>query len=305
MRRLLGEESQVDEKRPSIRGSLWMIVAGVLFASMGVFVKLGLKYFSSSELVFYRSLFGVVLIFLVVRVNGLAVYSPNWTLHISRSLAGFAGMMLLFYVIGILPLSTATTLNYTSPLFLVVLSALVLRERLKPGLVLAVVLGFAGVVLLLRPTFSANQTVAGLLGLASGFFAGVAYLTTKHLGRLGEPGWRVVFYFTLVSTIGSGAFALAGGFHEIGLEGLLVLLGVGVCATLGQLAMTRAYHEGDTLTVGSLAYSTVIFTTLFSLFIWQDALPIGSWFAMGLIIVSGILAVRSGSSRDLRLHRQA
>jgi drug/metabolite transporter (DMT)-like permease len=202
MRRLLGEESQVDEKRPSIRGSLWMIVAGVLFASMGVFVKLGLKYFSSSELVFYRSLFGVVLIFLVVRVNGLAVYSPNWTLHISRSLAGFAGMMLLFYVIGILPLSTATTLNYTSPLFLVVLSALVLRERLKPGLVLAVVLGFAGVVLLLRPTFSANQTVAGLLGLASGFFAGVAYLTTKHLGRLGEPGWRVVFYFTLVSTIG-------------------------------------------------------------------------------------------------------
>lgn len=276
-----------------------MIVAGMLFAGMGVFVKLGLKYFSSSELVFYRSLFGVVLIFLVVRGRGLALYSANWKLHIWRSLAGFAGMMLLFYVIGMLPLSTATTLNYTSPLFLVVLSALVLKEQLKPGLVLAVALGFTGVVLLLRPTFNASQTVGGLLGLASGLFAGMAYLTTRHLGRLGEPGWRVVFYFTLVSTLGSGAFAWVGGFHAIGQAGLLLLPGVGICATLGQLAMTRAYREGDTLTVGSLAYSTVVFTTLLSILIWQETLPLSSWLAMGLIIGSGVLATRQGSSREV------
>ncbi|MHB1199258.1 MAG: DMT family transporter [Polaromonas sp.] len=287
------------DKRASIRGSLWMIVAGVLFAGMGVFVKLGLNYFSSSELVFYRSLFGVVLIFLVVRGRGLALYSANWKLHVWRSLAGFSGMMLLFYVIGILPLSTATTLNYTSPLFLVVLSALVLKERPKPGLVLAVALGFTGVVLLLRPTFNASQTVGGLLGLASGLFAGIAYLTTRHLGRLGEPGWRVVFYFTLVSTLGSGVFAWVGGFHAIGQAGLLVLPGVGICATLGQLAMTRAYREGDTLTVGSLAYSTVVFTTLLSILIWQETLPLSSWLAMGLIISSGVLATRQGSTRNV------
>lgn len=276
-----------------------MLVAGLLFASMGVFVKLGIPYFSSFELVFYRCLFGVVIISLVVRVNGLAVYSPNWKIHVWRSLAGFAGMMLLFYTIGVLPLATATILNYTSPLFLIVLSALVLKERLKPGLVLAVVLGFTGVVLLLRPTFSANQTVAGLLGLASGFFAGVAYLTTKHLGQLGEPGWRIVFYFTLVATIGAGAFAWVNGFHVVSLAGLLILLGVGASATLGQLAMTRAYRDGDTLTVGSLAYSTVVFTTLFSVVIWQDALPLGSWIAMGLIVVSGIVAARSGPAQEL------
>lgn len=275
-----------------------MLVAGVLFAGMGVFVKLGLKYFSSSELVFYRSLFGVLSIFLVVRTRGLSVYSQNWKLHISRSLAGFAGMMLLFYVIGLLPLSTATTLNYTSPLFLVILSSVVLKERLKPVLVLSVVMGFVGVVLLLRPTFSANQTVAGLLGLASGFFAGVAYLTTKHLGRLGEPGWRVVFYFTLVSTIGSCIFAGVSGFHSFGVDGMLALLGLCIFATLGQLSMTRAYHEGDTLTVGSLAYSTVVFTTLFSIVIWQDMLPISSWFAMALIIISGVLAARQGSTQS-------
>lgn len=273
-------------------GSLWMLVAGVLFAGMGVFVKLGLSYFSSAELVFYRSLFGVLSIFMVVRTQGYSVYSPHWRTHIVRSLAGFSGMMLLFYVIGRLPLSTATTLNYTSPLFLVILSAVVLKEKLKPALILSVVMGFVGVVLLLRPTFDADQRVMGLLGLASGFCAGVAYLTTKHLGRLGEPGWRVVFYFTFVSTIGSAVFASMVGFHAFGVDGLLALLGVCICATLGQLAMTRAYHEGDTLTVGSLAYSTVVFTTLLSIFLWHESLPISSWLAMALIIASGVVAAR-------------
>lgn len=273
-------------------GSLWMVVAGLLFAGMGVFVKLGGAHFSSAEMVFYRSLFGVLMVLSVVRARGQSVFTPNWRLHVWRSLAGFAGMMLLFHVIGILPLPTATTLNYTSPLFMVVLSTLVLKQRPRPWLVVAVVLGFVGVVLLLQPTFGVGQTVAGLLGLASGLCASVAYLTTTQLGRLGEPGWRIVLYFTAVSTLGAGIFALVGGFHSIDREGLLVLLGLGVSATLGQLAMTRAYRDGDTLTVGSLAYSTVVFTTLLSILVWQEVVSATSWLAIALIVASGVLATR-------------
>lgn len=269
-----------------------MVVAGLLFASMGVFVKLGTAHFSSTEMVFYRSLFGALAVLSVVRARGLSAHTPHWRLHVWRSLAGFAGMMLLFHVIGILPLATATTLNYTSPLFMVVLSMFVLKQRPRPWLVVAVVLGFAGVVLLLQPTFGAGQTVAGLLGLASGLCASVAYLTTTQLGRLGEPGWRIVLYFTAVSTLGAGIFALVGGFHSIGRDGLLVLLGLGISATLGQLAMTRAYRDGETLTVGSLAYSTVVFTTLLGIVIWQEEVSIMSWLAISLIIASGILATR-------------
>lgn len=269
-----------------------MIVAGLFFASMGVFVKLGAAHFSSAEMVFYRSLFGVLAVLSVVRAKGLSAYTRYWRLHIWRSLAGLGGMMLLFYVIGVLPLSTATTLNYTSPLFMVVLSTFVLKRRPRPWLVVAVALGFVGVVLLLQPTFGAGQTVAGLLGLASGLCASVAYLTTTQLGRLGEPSWRIVLYFTGISTMGAGIFALGGGFHSIGRDGLLVLFGLGVSATLGQLAMTRAYRDGETLTVGSLAYSTVVFTTLLSILIWQEAVSITSWLAISLIIASGVLATR-------------
>jgi drug/metabolite transporter (DMT)-like permease len=273
-------------------GAFWMVVAGLLFAGMGVFVKLGTQHFSGAEMVFWRCLFGSVTVYAMVRAKRLPVYSLHWRVHVFRSLAGLAGMLLLFHVIGVLPLSTATTLNYTSPLFLVVLSAIVLKEKTRPWLVGAVVLGFAGVVLLLRPTFAANQTVAGLLGLASGLCAGIAYLTTRQLGRSGEPAWRIVLYFTTVSTLGAGAFALFEGFHAFGLDGLLILLGLATCATLAQLAMTRAYREGDTLTVGSLAYSTVLFTALLSILIWGEVVPATSWLAMGLIMFSGILAAR-------------
>lgn len=278
-------------------GAWWMVLAGLLFAGMGVFVKLGTRHFSGAEMVFYRSVFGALAVFALVRARRLPAYSPLWRVHIGRSLVGLAGMMLLFHVIGQLPLSTATTLNYTSPLWLVVLSAALLEERPRLRLVAAVVLGFAGVVMLLRPTFESDQLVAGLLGLASGLCAGISFFTTRQLGRAGEPAWRVVLYFTLVCAVGAGAVAAVQGFHAITAAGLPILLGLGLCATLGQLAMTRAYAEGDTLTVGSLAYSTVVFTALASIALWHEAVPLGSWIAMGLIIASGIAAARLTAHR--------
>jgi drug/metabolite transporter (DMT)-like permease len=270
-----------------------MIVAGFLFGCMGVFVKLGAEYFSSAELVFYRSLFGLAVIFLIVRVQGFSLATPLWKAHFWRGLSGFLALMLFFYAIANLPLATAVTLNYTSPLFLALLSVLVLKERPRILLLLAVVLGFVGVVLLLRPTFQGSQVTAGLMGLMSGFLAGIAYLNVKQLGAMGEPEWRVVFYFTLFSTLGGGAWMLLHSFHSISWRGLLILVGLGTTATLAQLAMTRAYRTGKTLVVGSLAYSTVIFASLWGVLLWNEVLPPTSWLAIGLIVLSGVISLRA------------
>jgi drug/metabolite transporter (DMT)-like permease len=201
--------------------------------------------------------------------------------------------MLFFYAISALPLATAITLNYTSPLFLALFTVLILKE--KPGwlLILALVIGFVGVLLLLRPTLSEDQATAGLMGLASGFLAGIAYLNVKQLGALGEPEWRVVYYFTLLSTIGSGIWMTFHSFHAITLEHFFILLGLGATATLAQLAMTRAYRTGKTLVVGSLAYSTVIFASLLGILLWQETLSLDSWLAIGLIVLSGVISMRA------------
>jgi drug/metabolite transporter (DMT)-like permease len=268
----------------------WMVVAGFLFALMGVFVKLGAQHFSSAELVFYRSLVGLLVIYAIVRQQRLRLATPHLRMHLWRSLSGFFALMLFFYAISALPLASAITLNYTSPLFLALLLTIVLKQRPQWWLVGALVVGFAGVVLLLNPRFDGQDFLPRLLGLGSGVLAGVAYLNVKQLGQAGEPEWRVVFYFTLVCTIGAGLWMLVHAFHAVSWDTLPILLGLGITATLAQLAMTRAYRIGNTLVVGSLAYSTVVFASLFGILLWSETLAPTSWLAIGLIVASGVIS---------------
>lgn len=274
-----------------------MLVAGLLFAIMGVLVKLASDQFSSAELVFYRSLFGLVMIYWVIRHRHPHLARPFSTQHLRahlvRSISGFVALLLFFHAIDVLPLATAVTLNYTSPLFLALLLTLWQGEKPHWPLVAGVTLGFCGVVLLLRPSLESAQLSAGLMGLASGFLAGVAYLNLRVLSRMGEPDWRTVFYFTLVSTLGAGAWAAWNGWHAVNAHAALLLLGLGMSATLAQLALTRAYRLGNALVVGSLAYSTVIFASLFGMLIWHEILPLQAWLGMGLIVISGLVSVRT------------
>ena len=228
-----------------------MLVAGFLFGCMGVFVKLGAEYFSHIELVFYRSILGLLMIYAVIRQRGLSLSTHHLKLHLWRGISGTIALMLYFYCITVLPLATAVTLNYTAPLYLSILTMLAFKEHFRPAISGAILLGFCGVILLLHPTLAQDQLIPGLIGLISGLLAGIAYLNVKQLGLGGEPGWRVVFYFSLIATIGSGVGMLFGTINPITAPGLFILLGLGSTATLAQLAMTRAYHTGKTLVAGS------------------------------------------------------
>jgi drug/metabolite transporter (DMT)-like permease len=281
-------------------GSLWMLVAGICFAIMGVCVKLGAARYSTAELVFYRSVFGFLVILAVTQSQHLQLATPNWRMHLSRSILGFIALALFFYAITALPLATAVTLNYTSPLFLAIFTTLVIREAVRIQLIGAILLGFVGVVLLLNPTLHRDELVAGILGLISGALAGYVYLQVTQLGRMGEPEWRTVFYFTLVCSLGGGLGMLIQDFHAVPLTDLPLLIGMGTSATLAQLAMTRAYRTGDSLVAGSLAYSTVVFASLFGMLVWQETLALSQWLAIGLIIAGGILSVHASNKK--RIH---
>ncbi|MEZ0315360.1 MAG: DMT family transporter [Methylophilaceae bacterium] len=276
-------------------GSLWMLVAAVFFTIMGVLVKLGSAKFSAAELVFYRSLFGLVFIYSFTRINGYSLATPLLSKHMGRAIVGFIALLLLFYAISELPLATAVTLNYTSPLFMATLSPFFLHERPRKILIVAIVLGFAGVALLLKPSLHIDELIAGGAGLLSGLLAGIAYIHVTQLGRAGEPDWRTVFYFTLVCTLGGGIWMLVYQFHVLAWRDLPLLLGLGLSATIAQLAMTRAYRTGKPLVVGSLAYTTVALSSLFGIVFWGETLSPDRWLAIGLIMLSGIISVRARS----------
>ncbi len=273
-------------------GALWMLAAGFLFGCMGVFVKLGAAHFSSSELVFYRSLFGLLLVYVMLRKRSLSFATPHAMGHVWRGLSGSAAMILFFYCISVLPLATAITLNYTSSLFLTLLTILLLKDRFHLPLTVALAVGFSGVVLLLRPTLDHNQLLPGLLGLCSGLFAGVALLNVRQLGRQGEPASRIVFYFNLIATVVSGLWMLHTPLHAPTPGNLPLLIAIGACATLAQLAMTRAYRLGQTLSVSTLSYSTIAFASLFGMLLWHEMLPLSGWLGILLIVTSGVLSLK-------------
>jgi drug/metabolite transporter (DMT)-like permease len=284
----------VNKNFPAIRnmGALWMLVAGFLFGCMGVFVKLGAAYFSNIELVFYRSFIGLIIIYAILHQRGGKLATQHWAGHLWRGVSGSIALLLFFYCITVLPLATAVTLNYTSPLFLTILMMLVVKERFHAPLSISIALGFVGMILLLHPTLQRNQIIPGLLGLISGFFAGIAMLNVRELGRSGEPEWRTVFYFSLIATLISGVIMLFDTIHAVTLHSFLILLGMGSCATLAQLALTRAYSTGKTLVASSLSYSAVVFATLFGITLWDETLSLSSWLGMALIIASGVASLK-------------
>ncbi len=269
-----------------------MLAAGLLFACMGALVKLGAPSFSSSELVFYRSFFGLLIIYFLLQRARVGLATRHGRTHWWRGLSGTVAMLLFFHCLTVLPLATAITLNYTSSLFLSLLTVVVLKEKFHLPLSSSLALGFAGVILLLHPTLEQSQLADGLLGLASGLLAGIALMNVRQLGVLGEPGMRVVFYFNLIATLASAAWMLTDTLHAPTLHDLPLLVAIGATATFAQLFMTRAYRTGQTLVVGSLAYSTIVFSALFGLLFWHEHLSLDAWLGIAFIIASGVLSLK-------------
>ena len=271
--------------------SLWMIAASFLFACMGVCVKLGAEFFSVGELVFARGAVATLLLGGYVALRRLPLATPLWRVHLVRSTSGFVSLVAYFLAIGMIPLAAAVTLSYTSPLFLALLLMFWTREATRPALYLALCTGFVGIVLLLQPTLAREQWLGGVFGLVAGVVSSIAYLNVRRLGELGEPEWRTVFYFSLFSTLGALPWFLATHrAHAVSADGWMLLLGVGGFGAAAQLCMTAAYKRGKTLATASLAYTTVAFSSVFGLLLWQETLSAVAWTGIAVIVAAGLAA---------------
>ncbi|UOO91236.1 DMT family transporter [Vitreoscilla massiliensis] len=267
-----------------------MIIAAVFFAIMGALVKLGADHYSSEEMVFYRTIFSVVVLAGLALMRGETLKSPHLKQHISRGIAGTLGILAFFYALTRLPLATAVTLNYTSPIFLAVLSFFLLKERISRRTMAVLVLGFIGVMILLRPSLGGDQFVAGLVGLSAGVFAGWAYLQVRELALLGEAEWRVVLYFSVVASVISAVIISFQGWHAPrSLQDVLILGGVGLTALVAQMSMTRAYKVGRKFVVASFSYLTVVFSTLLGVWWFGEILHVQELTGIAVIVLSGIL----------------
>jgi len=277
--------------------ALWMVVASFFFASMAVGIKFASNSFSTLELVFYRGLVSIVFMAVVVRARGASLRTPVPMMHVTRSIVGVVALSSWFYAIAHLPLATAMTLNYMSGVWVaafIVGGALLYGKPEKQGpLLFTVLMGFAGVVLTLRPTIDHDQLFAGVVGLLSGMGAALAYMQVTALGRAGEPEERTVFYFSVGTAIVGAVgmlFIDITPWANVRWQDAAWVVPIGVLASLGQWCMTRAYRHGATLVVASMQYSGIVFASIFSLTLFGDKIPPMGWLGIAVIVASGVMA---------------
>ena len=283
--------------------SLWMLFASFVFAIMGVCVKLASATSSTSEIVMCRGLVGMLLIAGFARMQRVSLRTTLPWHHAWRGLVGVTALWLWFFAIGQLPLATAMTLNYMAPIWI---AAIVFtlgwwhkQRRFEWGLAAAIVTSFAGVALLLKPTIHAEQWLGGLLALISGFLSALAYIQVKKLGQLGEPEYRVVFYFSVSGVIAGLLSGLADSYlrtgefhilHTLSGTDFLLLGSIGLTATIAQMAMTRAYRLGAMLVTANLQYTGIVFSSIWGIVIWGDHLSLSGWLGIVIILASGVAA---------------
>jgi S-adenosylmethionine uptake transporter len=277
--------------------ALWMVVASFFFATMGVGIKVASHSFNTFELVFYRGVVSVIFMAVVLRARGTSLRTPVPMMHAWRSVVGVLSLASWFYAIAHLPLATAMTLNYMSGIWVaafIIGGAAIYGQAERQGPLMATVLaGFAGIVMMLRPTLDQNQLFAGLIGLLSGIGAALAYMQVTALGKVGEPEGRTVFYFSIGSAVvGSVGIAVNGltAWSAISWQAASWIVPIGVLASLGQWCMTRAYSRGSTLLVANLQYAGIVFAAVYSLLLFGDQIPLIGWAGMAVIVISGLAA---------------
>ena len=269
--------------------ALWYALASAFsFSIMGLFVKLASDVAVLDKVVF-RNLISLVIALVIVLKNRRSFIGQrrNQLALMGRSLLGIGGVVCFFWAIDHLLLADATMLTKLSPFFVAIFAAVFLREHLTIRVAAALTLGFAGGLLVIKPSFDL-EVLPALIGAASSVFAGGAYVLLRYL-RNREAPETIVLHFSAVSVIGLLPFVLPDFDRPTLTEGLW-LLGIGIGAAAGQLTLTASYRHAPAGRVALIGYATIIFSALFGWLWWTEVPDLLSIAGGFLIIAGGVVA---------------
>ncbi len=278
-----------------------MLLASLSFAMMGGFAKVVSQVLPPVEVTFFRNIFGVVLVGIAIWKVPLKQRGGKPLLLFFRGFMGFAALLAYFYIMAHIPLGEAVTYNTTSPLFVALFAYLFLHEKLHPSALVAVVIGFMGIILVAQPQGGSFDKY-DILGIFSGIGAALAYTSIRELRNYYDTR-AIVMSFMLVGTVAPLLLMLMTPYVKVseefdwmfapfvmpqGIEWVYVLA-VGVFATISQLLMTKAYELTKAGIVGTISYSNIVFALIIGMML-GDPVP-DFWTLLGIILVilSGLL----------------
>lgn len=265
------------------KGIIFIIASAFGFAIMSAFVKLAGD-LPSFQKTFFRNLVSCIIaaIFIIKNKERFFGKKESQKILILRSIFGTIGIVLNFYAIDKLVLSDANMLNKLSPFFVIIFSALFLKERINIKQSIAIIIAFLGALFIIKPTFNLD-IIPSLLGVMGAICAAAAYTCLRVLGGK-EKHYTVVFYFSLFSTVAIFPFMIAV-YKSMTMTQLIYLILAGVFASIGQFGVTLAYKYAPSKEISIFDYSNIIFSAIISFIIFgvlPDYLSV-----LGYIIIFG------------------
>ncbi len=288
-----------------IRGIFYIILSGISFFCVNFIVKMfgetdhplieGLQHYPTHELVFFRSLISFSISFTIIKYRKLPLLGNNRKWLFLRGTSGMIALTLFFFTLHHLPLAIASTLQYLSPIFTVLIAGYLFRESISRWQYYCSVLAFSGVVLIGFNGLSGGLDLSKSdliwigLGIVSSFLSGVAYNAIVKLRTTEEP-INIVIYFPMLALPITGAWCLFDFTVPRGIEWLLLLL-IGIFTQIAQVLLTRALMFGKTTTIVPFQYLGAIYAMLSGWFIFNERLE---WISLlGIVLIVGGVIVNA------------
>lgn len=270
------------------------IGASFCLSVMGLFVKLVSPSASTNITIFSRFLISFIYIAIILGVRSLngrhfSLKPQRFSLHLLRAFFGLLGMSLLYYSLRFIPLMDANLLTMTSPLFIPIITLILLGIRTRVSVLIAILVGFVGTALVLKPSHGIIDLHA-LYALGAGLASAFAIFMIREMGKRDHPQ-TMMFYYFLLTMLLSGTSLLFHCEMQWNQHTLLLLLGVGLSGTIYQECLIRGSCHAPASIMSTLLYLSVVFSTLFDWLIWGLIPDIYNQIGLILIVMSSYTIV--------------
>lgn len=272
-----------------VRGAFFIVASELSFALAAAIIKSISTSLPNESIVFFRNLFGLIILTPLLLKNGTSILkTERFHLHLLRSGIGMGAMYCFFYALAHLPLADVMLIKSTIPLMIPFIAFLGLNEHISQRVVIAGGVGFIGVFLILRP--DGNTHWASLIALGSSVMAAIAFVTVRKLSTT-EPPLRIVSYFAILGLFVS-VFPLIWTWQTPTIKQCIMLIGVGLATTIGQLLLTRGYQNAPASDVGIFTYTSVPFGAFLGWLFWNELLGTNYYLGAVLIILAGLIVLK-------------
>ncbi|MFZ5778694.1 MAG: DMT family transporter [Pseudomonadota bacterium] len=266
---------------PNVQGALWLVAGGFIFTSTSAMIRLLSTQIESVQTAFFRAVISVVFLLPVIAAGRVKPWeSKRIAGHFWRTLMGTISMVLGFYAVSLLPLADATAIAFSQPLFSVLVAALIAGEKVRWRRWSATIVGFVGVLIMVRPGEGSLQ-LGALVALANAASVAVSILLVKRLSGTETP-LMILTQFALFSTLFLAPPAL-WVWRWPDLWGWVLAVGVALSATVGQYFWVQAFKAGEMSAVAPFEYLRLPFAVFVGWLIW-DELPV-LWTYLGAAVV--------------------